>query len=176
MSFYSHYFVLTVVGAVLLAGCDEIEEQFEKGRYKGTHISVARCIERSNTEHVFDSVIKAVCVRANQFPINTKLTGKAGYITDYGLVFSGTLKNESPDTIVTQLEIRVHHSNVPKMPTNSKIFSDLWIQPGQEWKFRIYSREMSYEPTKEELKLDEQGNPGHSWNFTNVEGVTIEAR
>jgi hypothetical protein len=118
---------LCAVGAFVLAGCDsDLAQMF----YKGTTKAFATCMEQAKKQNaVREDTAKTICADKHSVAVKDDLEGTAGYWRTYGTIrFSGTVKNESKDHVVTAFSVFLSRND--KSVADFRDFKGLWIEPG----------------------------------------------
>jgi hypothetical protein len=144
---------MALISTIGLVGCDEAQQQYDKVFYKGTHIGVQKCIERSQSDVVTEDTIKKLCINKHQKKMYVEMGGKAGYRNYSGKTsFSGNLINKSQDLIITSFKISVTHEDRDEIEPDTKKFEGLWIEPGKNYVFTIESNELKFTPEKSRFR------------------------
>jgi hypothetical protein len=168
--------VCLLVAALALSGCDEIEEQVEAWRYKGTHVGVQKCIDRKKTETTALATIRATCAAAHEKTVPVSLAGRASYSWNFGdqsWSFKGHVKNTSPNYIVTAFTIDVTHDDMREGQQDAKSFSGLWIEPDKSYSFAIEGQELTFQPKLGRLRDGDKFF--YDWHPSEPRGIEITA-
>ena len=165
--------ICLLVASSILVGCDIAVLQ------SGTLKAVEKCISTNETALVANEVIRRQCVAKHQtriFPRARAGEAKAWWFDrsfssfdNFGL-FSTTIRNDAENHFVlTAIRIQVETKGT-KPVSASKLFPDLWIEPGRLKDLHIYKGEF---PESGGFTFANLPRESYTWEVSEAYGVEI---
>ena len=156
--------LLLLFSLILISGC-ELENKKSK---KNTIGNLENCIKKNSSDLVNEDVTKFNCITKLSKEVEDKLDGSAGPRESYGEIrISGDYDNTSTDIIYTSVQIVFEHtvdydennkncrenSNCKKYKF-SKVYDELWLQPGESESFRLPLNEDTLSKLSKDKKIE----------------------
>ena len=169
---------IVVLALVIAAGALLAKDALLEWANRGTTKGLVLCEARGRKDGVTSALVHERCRDKHAQPVAAALKGTGGYVNLSDILgamisFQGRVTNESPDLVVTEYAIEVHHSARADM-SFSQLFKDKWLEPNASDAFAMPAKRLTAPPTQDAAGGDAWADAGsYQWSISGIKGVRL---